>query len=359
MVDSLLDFYNRQSNNNIVPVKDPSQKSNPQKSIPSLSVVLSFRNEEENISALIQRLRDTLSQERKAGNLRGWELIFVNDDSTDRSEELLRAAAKGHRDIRILTTSRPFGVSPCVLAGMEYSTGDLVVYMDVDLQDPPEVIADMLRAWREGEDIDVVHTFRLSRAGESRIRLGVTHLGYWLLQRLTPLNLPRNVGDFKLLSRRAVDHLAAFREKRPYLRGLVVWIGFRQETVGYHREARHAGRTKFPIFSWDVIRNFLDSALISFSDAPLRLASLLGFMISACAFLVALASVAAKIQGMALPPWLVPVFVILLLGGIQLISIGVLGLYLSSIHVESRRRPNYIIKRKFGFRQKTKKARKR
>ena len=153
-----------------------------------LSVVLSFKNEEENLWELIKRLRNVLTVERDKGIITDHELIFVNDASTDHSLEILLEEAKGHNDIKILNMSRTFGVTPCVLAGLRYASGDMVVYMDADLQDPPEVIPEMIKAWRESGDIDVVNTVRLSRAGETRIKLWVTKLGYFILKKVTNIN---------------------------------------------------------------------------------------------------------------------------------------------------------------------------
>ncbi len=210
--------------------------------VPGVSLVLSFRNEEACLPELIARLRKVLGDERKAGRIRGHELIFVNDASTDASETVLRAHAVGNDDIRIINMSRNFGVSPCVLAGMERSSGDLVIYMDADLQDPPELIPELVRAWKSEPGVGVVHTVRTNRAGESRLKLAITHLGYRILHLSSSIKLPMQAGDFKLVSREVVDHLVAMKEKRPFLRGLVCWIGFKQKTVNYAREARAGER---------------------------------------------------------------------------------------------------------------------
>ena len=317
--------------------------------VPNLSVILSFRNEQEVLVELINRLRIVLGAEIAAGHLNEYELIFVNDASTDNSENILQDAAKDHHDIRIITMSRRFGVSPCVLAGMEYSSGDLVVYMDADLQDPPEVIAMMLQTWREKDEVDVVHTQRESRAGESRIKLWITELGYRILREVSSIDLQIEVGDFKLLSRRAVNHLIQFKEVNPFLRGLVYWIGFTQVTIRYKRAARFAGETKVPIFSMKVIRNFFYSALISFSDIPLQLCALIGLLTAGLAFVLLIYILLEKIQGYNLPGWTALMTATLFLSGIQLLSVGILGLYISAIFLESKRRPNYIIRRKVGF----------
>ncbi len=316
---------------------------------PSLSVVLSFRNEEEVLAELVRRLRAVLDAEVTTNHISEYELIFVNDASTDSSEKLLLDAAKGHHDIRIITMTRRFGVSPCVLAGMEYSVGDLVVYMDADLQDPPEVIPQMLQVWRDDDQVDVVHTQRISRAGESWIKLRITSLGYHILRSVSDIEMQIEVGDFKLLSRRMVNHLVKFREKNPFLRGLVYWIGFKQVTILYHRAERYAGNTKAPILGPAVIKNFLYSALVSFSDVPLQLCALVGLLVSGFAFLLVLYILSQKIQGYNLPGWTAIMTATLFLSGIQLLSVGLLGLYISAIFKESKQRPNYIVKSTFGI----------
>jgi len=310
---------------------------------PLVSIVLSFRNEEEVIPELLRRLRKVLG-ERCACR---YELVFVNDDSSERSRELLMDAAEGYDDIKIINMSRVFGVSPCVLAGMEYSSGDVVVYMDSDLQDPPEVIPELMEAWKGGADI--VHTVRLSRAGESRIKMWITRIGYRILKYGSSIDLIINAGDFKLLSRRAVDEVVKLREKRPFMRGLVHWVGFDQAQVPYHRASRKGGKTKFPVFSRKVINNFLDSALISFSDVPLKAFVVLGSLISFVSFLYLPYLGVKRLLGYSIPQGFLFVTAFFLLGGMILLGIGILGLYISSIFLETKGRPNYIVKSTFGF----------
>ncbi len=321
----------------------------PERLIPRLSVVISFYNEAEVIPELVARLRKVLSGLVTGGVLSDYELIFVNDASTDRSRELLEQLAASHRDIRILNMSRNFGVSPCVLAGMEYSTGDLVVYIDADLQDPPEVIPEMLKAWSAGPAIDVVHTVRRSRAGETKFKLVCTRIGYWILKYVATITLQIEAGDFKMVSRRAVNHLIQLKEKRPYMRGLVSWIGFNQTSIYYDREARFGGETKFVAMSPKVIANFFSSALISFSDLPLQFSSWFGALVSMGSVLYALWLGIESLQGRRIPTWAFPLGIIAFISGVQLFCIGVLGLYIAAIHVESRRRPNFIVESSFGF----------
>ena len=317
---------------------------------PTLSVVLSFFNEEEVIPELIRRLRNVLQKECKEGHLSKYELIFVNDASTDRSEEVLISEAKGHDDIKIITMSRNFGVSPCVLAGMEYAKGDLVVYMDADLQDPPEVISEMLRVWREGKDIEVVNTVRLSRAGEPFLKLLIAKIGYKILRYVSNINFLMDAGDFKLLSRRTVNHLIRLKEKLPFVRGLVYWVGFKQEVVYYNRDSRYGGNTKFLLTNPKVINNFLYSALISFSDLPLKFTLLLGAVTTLFAFLFLIYVIVQKfVLAYTTPGWTATLATMLILGGVQLLTMGVIGLYINAIFWETKNRPNYIVGKTFGF----------
>lgn len=313
---------------------------------PRVSVVVSFYNEEAVLGELIRRLRVVLGAEEAKESIAGHELVFVNDDSTDRSVQILREEMDKAKDILIVNMSRNFGVSECVLAGMKHSKGDVVVYLDADLQDPPEVIHEMLEAWRRDEEVEVVYTTRRTRAGESPLKMLITKLGYRLIKSLSEIDLPVDSGDFKLLTRRAVDHLLQLREKKPYLRGLVSWIGFKQVPVLYDREARHDGRenTKFPVMSRRVIYGYLDRALISFSDAPLKLMLFLGFVISFLSLSYIAVVLVQKFMGWHVPGWPAIMAAILFLGGTQIFMLGVLGLYINTIFQESKGRPNYIVK---------------
>ena len=313
-----------------------------------VSVILSFRNEEDVLPELIKRLRQTLISEKIKKVIAAYELVFVNDVSTDRSLEILLSELQNHKDIKIINMSRNFGVSPCVLAGMKYATGNILVYMDADLQDPPELIPEMLNAYKK-MGVDVVHTQRTSRDGESKIKLAITKLGYSILKKVSTIDIAPNIGDFKLLSRRAADHLIQLKEHRPFIRGLINWIGFKQTTIKYKREKRFAGETKFPIFSAKVIGNFFNSALISFSDMPLKLISLVGFLVSMGAFAYSIWVMINKFLGHNIPGWSALMVAILFLGGLNLLAMGILGLYINSIFIETKRRLNFIVESTFGF----------
>lgn len=316
--------------------------------LPRLSVVFSFRNEEANIPELLHRTRSVLRRETQRGTLSGYELIFVNDASTDASLELLRRAADDHDDIRVVNMSRTFGHDPCVLAGMEVASGELLVCLDADLQDPPEFISELLRVSKENPDAQVVNTVRRSRAGESRTKLWITALGYRILRTVSSIDLPIESGDFKLLTRRAVNEIVRLREKQPFLRGMTRWIGFRQIEVAYDREPRFAGRAS-PVLSRRVIRYFLESALIAFSGVPLQISTALGLLASLVGFLVLLYAVAMGWSGSGAAGWIGLLSAVLIVGGLQMLMLGVIGLYLYSVYVELKRRPNYIVEGTLGF----------
>jgi polyisoprenyl-phosphate glycosyltransferase len=313
-----------------------------------LSVVFSFYNEEDVLEELVTRIRKVLAQDCACW-VNDYELIFVNDTSTDRSLEILMQLREQKKDIKIINMSRNFGVSVCVLAGMKYATGEAVVYMDTDLQDPPEFIPQMVQAMVE-KKVDVVHTRRKRRMGETKIKLWITKLGYFILGKLSKevIILPE-VGDFKLLSRRAVKELLKLEEKRPFLRGLVNWIGFPSTTLEYERQSRGAGDTKFPVIGRKVIFNFLDSALISFSDIPLKGALVMGFAVSILALGYIGVVLVQKIMGWHVPGWPAVMSAILFLGGVQLLTIGILGLYIGNVFLESKRRANFIVESTVGF----------
>jgi dolichol-phosphate mannosyltransferase len=190
---------------------------------------------------------------------------------------------------------------------------------------------------------------RRRRAGETRLKLALTRLGYYILRTVSSIDLPTEAGDFKLLSRRAVELVTQFREKRPFMRGLVCWIGLEQAKVFYDRQPRHSGKTKFSVLGIKVIRNFLDSALISFSDAPLKLAGVLGLTISTVAFAQSIWLLARWCGGGEVPGWLVILAAVLFLGGVQLVSLSLLASYVFSIFLESKGRPNFIIRDFLGF----------
>ncbi len=306
-----------------------------------ISIVLSFRNEQETIPELIERLHNSL----RPLNIE-YEFIFVNDASTDNSLGILLEMQKNDRCIKIINMSRRFGVSQCVLAGMKYSKGDAVVYMDADLQDPPELIPEMFKKWKEGAD--VVYTTRITRSGENPIKMWITKMAYRFLRLFSEVDLPLDSGDFKLLCKRVVNELLRLNEKDPFLRGLVTWVGFKQVQVLYRREKRFAGKTHYPLYGIGPIKAFI-SGVTSFSLVPLTISLLIGFIVSIGSFVYLVIIIIMKFLNLILPGLSAIMAIILLLGGIQLFTIGILGLYIGRIYNESKNRPNYVIESMIGL----------
>jgi dolichol-phosphate mannosyltransferase len=259
-----------------------------------------------------------------------YELIYVDDGSTDDTFAKLRAMIK---------FARNFGHQVAITAGIDHAKGDAVVVIDADLQDPPEVIALFVEKWREG--FDVVYGERASREGESAFKLWTASLFYRLLNRVTKIRIPLDVGDFRLMSRRATDEFRKLREQDRFVRGLVSWIGFRQTGVGYEREARFAGETKYPFRK---MLKFAFDGITSFSNVPLRVASWLGYVAAGIAFVYLVTLPIQKlIPGFTVPGFSTTVGAILFLGGIQLICLGIIGEYIGRIFNELKGRPLYIV----------------
>ena len=311
----------------------------------TISVVLSFYNEEAVLPELLSRLRAVFAGMIARRIIAGYELVFVNDASRDGSERLLRRELLAG-DIVLVNMSRNFGVSECVMAGLAHASGDAIIYMDADLQDPPEVIVDMVEAWRNDPETEVVFTTRTKREGEHWLKMLITHVGYRIINAISDIELHPDSGDFKLLSRRAVAQLIELREDKPYMRGLVSWIGFKQTQVFYEREARFDGaeNTKMRVLSRKVIYYWLDRALISFSDTPLKLILALGFLMSVLSTFYIVIVVIQKILNLSVPGWAALMSSMLLLSGVQMMMLGFIGLYVGAIFRETKRRPQYIVK---------------
>jgi dolichol-phosphate mannosyltransferase len=309
-----------------------------------ISVILSFYNEQSVLPELLQRLRTVFAPLIADNCVSSYELIFVNDNSTDGSEKYLRSELE-NGDIVIINMSRNFGVSECVIAGMAYASGDAVIYMDADLQDPPEVIPQLIKTWQSDLQTEVVYTTRTRREGEHWLKMLITKIGYRFINTISEIELPVDSGDFKLLSRRVVVYLLQMKEDKPYIRGLVSWIGFKQTQVYYERLERFDGRknTKMPVLSMRVLYYWLDRALISFSDAPLKLMLFLGIVISSMSFLYINVVLVQKILGFAVPGWAALMSAVLFLSGMQIMMLGFIGLYVGAIFRESKHRPQYIV----------------
>lgn len=308
-----------------------------------LSVVFSFWNEEEVLPDLIKRVRKTLDSTDLE-----YELIFVNDTSTDGSLELLTKYREQDERIKIINMSRRFGGAPCVMAGLRHARGDAVIYMDADLQDPPELIPTLIQKWKEGAE--VVHTTRTKRRGESAFKMWLTKQAYRAINFVADIDIPENTGDFKLLSRRAVDEVVRLNEHDPFMRGLVRWVGLKQVQVFYERELRFAGETHYSLLrSLNPAREFI-RGLTSFSSLPLYFALFLGLLVSVGAFTYLVYIIITSVFfGMHLPGWPALMVTMLFLGGTTLFAIGVLGIYIGRIHQDIKNRPNYIVESTIGF----------
>jgi len=306
-----------------------------------LSVVVPAYNEEANVDRVYARIRDVL-----AVTGLNWELIFSVDPSVDRTEELILELRQTDKRVKLLRFSRRFGQPMATLAGLEASTGSAVVVIDCDLQDPPEVILELIERWRDG--YEVVYAQRRSREGETLAKRLVSAFGYRLIARIADVEIPPNTGDFRLMSRRVVDHVVALKEGHGFLRGLVGLVGFRQTSVLYDREARVVGTGKYNRFIGSLGIGL--NGVFGFSLYPLRMISFGGILISIFAFLLAILYLMLKLSGFPFPVGN-PTIVILLtfFSGVQLLSLGVMGEYVGRIYDETRERPKYIIESRHGF----------
>jgi polyisoprenyl-phosphate glycosyltransferase len=274
------------------------------------------------------------------------EIIFVNDASNDGSAEWLESEALISSDLVLVNMARRTGNSECVYAGMSVAAGEAVIYLDADLQDPPEVIPEMVSTWRENQDCEVVYTVRKSREGEGAVKLLFTKFGYRFLRRISRIELPVDAGDFKLVSAKIVKILLEHQEYHPFMRGIISSLGFEQIPVYYDRHPRGDGRsnTKFVLFSPRTVSSWLDSALISFSDIPLKVSLVLGFLMSFFSGSYMIVVLVQKTLGMYVPGWPSLMMAVLFLGSVQLVVLGVLGLYINAIYSQTKNRPHYIIK---------------
>jgi polyisoprenyl-phosphate glycosyltransferase len=268
------------------------------------------------------------------------EIVFVDDGSTDGSFDVMRKLHEADDRVRVLRMSRNFGHQIAITAGLDHARGDAVVIMDGDLQDPPEVVPALAAKWREG--FEVVYAVRDDREGESRVKLATASWFYRVLGRMSEVGIPRDAGDFRLIDRRVVDAVKAMPEHHRYLRGMFAWVGYDQAGVHYARDARHAGRTKFPMRK---MLGFATDGIVSFSTVPLRLTLVLGFLVSLAAFVLAIFAVLAKVTGAyTVPGWASITVGVALLGGVQLTVLGVMGEYIARIHDEVKQRPLYLVR---------------
>ena len=299
------------------------------------SIIAPIFNEKANLPELHRRITEVMKQTREP-----WELVLVDDGSTDGSTDLLHEMAKKDKRVRPVIFARNFGHQVAVTAGLDYSRGEAVVIIDSDLQDPPELILEMAKKWREG--YEVVFAVRTEREGESWFKLWTASLFYRLIYRITDVKIPLDTGDFRLLDRKVVDVMNRMRERHRFLRGMSAWVGFRQIGVEYKRAARVAGETKYPFRK---MFRLAINAVTGFSYFPLQVATFVGFFSAGVAILAMPVVIYLRASGsQAFFGQASTLLAVLFLGGVQLISLGVLGEYIGRLYDEAKGRPLYIVR---------------
>lgn len=303
-----------------------------------LSIIIPIYNEEGNIDKLFSRLNQVIQKL----NLREVEYIFINDGSKDRSLELIKTLAKRESSVKYINLSRNFGHQIAVSAGLDNSKGDAVVIIDADLQDPPELIEDLYKKLREGNE--VVYAKRLSRQGEGAMKKFTAKLFYRILRNVTAINIPVDTGDFRIIDRKIVDVLKNMPEQQKFLRGQISWIGFNQTYVEYDRDERYAGKTGY---TYKKMARLALDGITSFSNFPLKFATIAGFVVSGISFFMILYALYSRFISKDYEPgWTSLMLAVLFIGGIQLIGIGIIGEYISRMSANIRNRPLYIIQEK-------------
>ena len=307
---------------------------------PTISVVAPCFNEEGVLHELYRRIREVLDC---AGE--SWELVLVNYGSRDRTPQIMRELHAQDARVKVVDFARNFGHQIAVTAGMDYAAGDAVVLIDADLQDPPELILEMLAKWREG--YEVIYAIRAERKGESWFKEFTAKAFYRIIYRITDINIPMDTGDFRLMDRKVVEALKTMKEKHRFLRGMSVWVGFRQAGVRYVRAERYAGETKYPLKK---MLKFAMDGITSFSYLPLQVATYVGFVAAGLAVLGIIATIILRLSGSeAFYGQATTLVSVLFLGGVQLISLGIIGEYLGRIYDEVKGRPLYIVREALGF----------
>lgn len=304
------------------------------------SIVVPAYNEELVLKETYRRLTEVMSSTKEK-----YEIIFVNDGSRDRTLEIAEEMVKQDSHIKMINFSRNFGHQIAVTAGMENSSGQAVVLIDADLQDPPEIILEMIKKWKEG--YDVVYGKRIKRKGETFFKKITAKLFYRFLDRMTSIDMPVDTGDFRLIDRKVCDAMNSLSEKNRYIRGLVSWVGFKQIGVEYIREERFAGETKYPLKK---MFKLAGDAIISFSNKPLKIAGLMGFLLSICSFIFIIIIILQRLfTNSTVTGWASTLAVILFFNGVTLILHGITGEYIGRIYEETKNRPLYLIEKKIGF----------
>ncbi|TGK42477.1 glycosyltransferase family 2 protein [Leptospira andrefontaineae] len=320
---------------------------------PLLSLVIPVYNEEKTIPELVKRLRGllTILKEKHRFGKEDAEILFVNDGSRDGTFDVLKKFCESEPGFFLLNLSRNYGHQLAITAGIDTARGETVAVMDGDLQDPPEFVADLYAKMSEG--YDVVYARRKKREGESFFKLITAHVFYRILKKLTRFEIPIDTGDFRIMSRRVTDVLVSMKEQHRYIRGLIAWIGFRQTGLEYDRDERFDGETKFSVSK---MLKFALDGITSFSSAPLKFSSYLGFTSAFFGALYTIYILYLKLfTDNTIQGWTSVMIIVLVLGGIQLIALGMIGEYLSRVHDQSKNRPLYVIEKIYSARPKTKK----
>ena len=305
-----------------------------------ISIVIPVYNEEEVLSQLHNDLYKSIQDLNTV-----FEIIFVDDGSTDKSLNILSDLYKKYKNIKILQFSRNFGHQAAILAGMQYAKGDAVITMDADLQHPPELIPELIKKWKEGYEI--VYTCRMSTADSSAIKNLTSKLFYKFINILSNIDIPEGSADFRLLDRKVVDALLSFDERRLFLRGIVNWMGYRSLGIPYNAPARAGGSSKYNFIR---MASFAVDGITSFSSIPLYISALFGLIISFFSFIYAAFVLYIRLfTDQSIEGWTSLMVVLLFIGGVQLIALGVIGMYLGRIYDEAKRRPRFLIPNKIGF----------
>ncbi|MCY8489775.1 glycosyltransferase family 2 protein [Bacillus atrophaeus] len=304
------------------------------------SIVVPVYNEELVIQETYQRLKEVMDRTKE-----NYELLFVNDGSRDRSVEILREHSLIDPRVKVIDFSRNFGHQIAITAGMDYAQGNAIVVIDADLQDPPELILDMIEKWKEG--YNVVYAVRTKRKGETFFKKQTAAMFYRLLRSMTDIDIPIDTGDFRLLDRKVCDEMKKLKEKNPFVRGLVSWVGFKQTAVEYERDERLAGETKYPLKK--MFKLSMDG-ITTFSHKPLKLASFAGILMSGAGFLYMLIVLYMKLfTDSTITGWSSLIVIQLLFSGIVLLMLGMIGEYIGRIYDEAKDRPLYIVQKSYGL----------
>jgi polyisoprenyl-phosphate glycosyltransferase len=320
--------------------KPNSVEKNTTNQMPTLSIVVPCYNESEVLPSFYERTKIVL----ESCNI-DYEIIFINDGSDDQTLKIISTLRQSNQRVKIIDLSRNFGKEIAITAGIDFACGEAVIVIDADLQDPPELIPEMFRFWREG--YDVVYATRIKRDGETYLKKISAQAFYWLIARLSNVRIPENTGDYRLMSRIAIEAVKQFQEQHRFMKGLFSWIGYRQVSIPYHRAPRHAGSTKWNYWK---LWNFAIEGITSFSYGPLRVASYLGIVTAFFAIIYAsIVIIKVYVRGRDVPGYASIMVTMLFLGAVQLITLGIIGEYLGRIFNEVKRRPLYLVQQLSGI----------